>query len=74
MYMCVKFPPGDLNLSPYPPHPTSIYTCGVTTAPRVCGGRTTIKLPNCAQPLIYIHTHNHFYIYTHNHLIITLKI
>ena len=36
--MCVKLPPGDLNPDPCPPHPTSIYTCGVTTAPRVCGG------------------------------------
>ena len=33
--MCVKLPLGDLNPSPYPPHPTSIYTCGVITAPRV---------------------------------------
>ena len=38
--MCVKLPPGDLNLGPYPPHPTSTYTCGVTIAPRVCGGVT----------------------------------
>ena len=36
--MCVKLPPGDLNLGPYPPHPTSTYTCGVTTAPRVRSG------------------------------------
>ena len=36
--MCVKLPPGDLNLGLYPSHPTSIYTCGVTIAPRVCGG------------------------------------
>ena len=36
--MCMKLPPGDLNSGPYPSHPTSIYTCGVTTAPRVCGG------------------------------------
>ena len=35
--MCVKLPLGDLNLSSYPPHPTSIYICGVTTAPRVRG-------------------------------------
>ena len=36
--MCVKFPPGDLKPGPYPPQPTSAYTCGVTTAPRVRGG------------------------------------
>ena len=38
--MCVKFSPGDLNSNPYPPHPTSIYTCGVTIAPRGSGGMT----------------------------------
>ena len=36
--MCVKFLPGNLNLGPCPPHPISIYTCEVTTAPKVCGG------------------------------------
>ena len=36
--MCVKFPPKDLNSGPYPSHPTSTYTCGVTTALRVCDG------------------------------------
>ena len=35
--MYVKLPPKDLNLGPYPPHPTNIYTCGVTIAPRVRG-------------------------------------
>ena len=35
--MCVKLPSRDLNPDPYPPHPTSIYTYGVTTAPRVRG-------------------------------------
>ena len=25
--MCVKLPPEDLNPDPYPPHPTSTYTC-----------------------------------------------
>jgi len=34
--MCVKLPPGDLNPGPYP---TSIYTGGVTTTPKVCGGQ-----------------------------------
>ena len=35
--MCVKLPLGDLNPDLYPPHHTSIYTCEVTNAPRVCG-------------------------------------
>ena len=30
--MCVKLPPGDLNLLPYPPHLTNTYTCRVTAA------------------------------------------
>ena len=33
--MCVKLPLGDLNHVPCPLYPTSIYTCGETTAPRV---------------------------------------
>ena len=33
--MCVKLPPRDLNPDPYPPHLTSVYTCEVTTTPRV---------------------------------------
>ena len=33
----MNFPPGDLNPGPYPPHPTSIYICKITTAPRICG-------------------------------------
>ena len=36
--MCVKLPLGNLNPDPYPTHPTSIYTCEVTTTPSVCGG------------------------------------
>ena len=32
--MYVKLPPEDLNPNPYPLHPTSTYTCRVTTAPR----------------------------------------
>ena len=39
--MCVKLPFGDLNLGPYPPHPTSIYTYEVTIAPKVRGGDYT---------------------------------
>ena len=36
--MCVKLPFGDLNLSSYPPLSTSIYTCGVTTVPKIRSG------------------------------------
>ena len=36
--MCVKLPPGDLNSGPCPPHLTNTYTCGVTIAPKMCGG------------------------------------
>ena len=36
--MSVKLPPRNLNPTPWPPHPTSTYTCGVTTVPRLCGG------------------------------------
>ena len=32
--MYVKLPLGNLNFKPSPPHPTCIYTCGVTTAIR----------------------------------------
>ena len=39
--MYVKLPPGDLNLGPYPPHPTNTYTYGVTTAPRMRGGKNS---------------------------------
>ena len=38
--MCIKLPLGDLNPDPYPLHPTSTYTCGVTIEPRVCGSQT----------------------------------
>ena len=34
----MKLSPRYLNLGPCLQHPTSIYTCGVTTTPRVCGG------------------------------------
>ena len=33
--MYVKLPLKDLNPDSYPPHPTSIYACNVTTAPKV---------------------------------------
>ena len=44
--MYVKFPLKDLNPGSYPPHLTSIYTCEVTIAPRVCGGTNSINLSN----------------------------
>ena len=34
----MKLPLRDLNPDSCSPHPTSIYTCGVTTAPSVHGG------------------------------------
>ena len=46
--MCVKLPLRDLNPGPYPPHPTSTYTCEVSTAPRVRDG---------AQSLLKLHSH-----------------
>ena len=36
--MYVKFLPEDLNLDFCPSHLTSIYTYGITTTPRMCGG------------------------------------
>ena len=45
--MCVKLPFGNLNLGPYPPHLTSIYTCRVTMALRVRGGNGVFKGANC---------------------------
>ena len=36
--MCVKLPLGDLSLDPYPSHPISTYTCGVTIILRECCG------------------------------------
>ena len=41
--MCVKLPPGDLNPDPYPPHPTSAYIYGATIAPRMCGGKGSVR-------------------------------
>ena len=38
----MKPPLGDLNLSSYPPHPTSTYTYEVTIASRVCDGFSCI--------------------------------
>ena len=42
--MCVKLSPEDLNLDPYPPHPTNTYTYRVTIAPKTCGGLLKICL------------------------------
>ena len=41
MYMRVKLLPRDLNPNSCLPHPTSTYTCRVTTAPKVRGGALT---------------------------------
>ena len=40
--MCVKLPLRDLNPYLCPPHSTSTYTCGVTTAPWVHNGTFSI--------------------------------
>ena len=42
--MCVKLLPIDLYLGLCLPHLTSIYTCGVTTTPRVCSGKIVVNL------------------------------
>ena len=42
--MCNETPSWKLEPWPLPPHPTSIYTCGVTIAPKVCGGKYQNKL------------------------------
>ena len=38
----MKLSPRDLNLGPYPPHPTSTYTYEMTIAPKMCGVPTTL--------------------------------
>ena len=40
--MCVKLSLRNLNHGPYPhtPHLTSTYTCEMTIAPRICGGKS----------------------------------
>ena len=43
----MMLPSGDLNLNPYPPHLTNIYTCVVTTVPRVRSGESTINKGKC---------------------------
>ena len=52
--MCVKLPPRDLNPDPYPLHPTSTYTCGVTTAPRVYGGNQNYRLDEREERVNYV--------------------
>ena len=42
--MCVKLLLRDLNPNPYPLHPTSTYTCGVTIAPRMSNSNTSLFL------------------------------
>lgn len=37
--MCVKFSPRDLNTLILASHTPQILICGVTIAPRVCGGK-----------------------------------
>ena len=54
MYICVKLIIGDLNFSPYPSHPTSAYTCEVTTLPKVRGGDILVTLFKIAQSYICI--------------------
>ena len=57
--MCVKLPPGDLNPDPCSPPPTNIYTCKVTTTPKVCGGKSRILkqrpccIPHCSHQTQY---------------------
>ena len=38
--MYVKLPSENLNPNSYLQHSIRIYTCGLTTTPRVCGGET----------------------------------
>ena len=57
--MFITLPPRNLNPNLYPPHPTSTYTCGVTTAPRVRGDSSE-RVLNCykfCKMLIFGHFH-----------------
>ena len=49
--MCVKLPPGDLNLGPYPPHSTNSYNCEVIITLMVCSGNIYLFFNTC---VIYI--------------------
>ena len=42
--MCVKFPLGDLNTGPCPPHSTNTYICEVIITPRDCSGDNYITI------------------------------
>ena len=42
--MRIKLHSGDLNRVPCPPHSINIYTCKVTTAPKMCNGKMAIDL------------------------------
>ena len=61
--MCVKLPPGNLNPASYPLHLTSIYTCRVTTAPRVRGVMRkflgTLEVRSNGTPSYHIHSKLH---------------
>ena len=54
--MGVKLSFKNLNPGPYLSHSTNIYTCEVTTAPRVRNGYIFSSL---IYIYIYIHTHTH---------------
>ena len=53
--MCVKLPPGDLNLGHFPLHPTNTYTCKVTIAPKVFRGLLKIKFNYITLFSLYCH-------------------
>ena len=52
VYVCMKLIFWNLNPDPYPPHPTSTYTCEVTIAPRVCGGHLRVLLTSVIRAII----------------------
>ena len=51
--MYVKFLLENLNLGSYPPHLTNIYTCEMTTAPKVRGG-LNFKFVECKKQKSFI--------------------
>ena len=61
--MDVKLSSENLNSGPYLSHPTNIYTCEVTTAPRVRNDYIFSSLI-----YIYIHTHTYYIGYALNYL------
>ena len=60
--MGVKLSFKNLNPGPYLSHSTNIYTCEVTTAPRVRNGYIFSSL-------IYIYIYIYIYIHTHTYYI-----